>query len=285
VHDRFANSKFGQLEKEWIINYLKETHVEDNLVFGGELANLHTHSDNAAQHFKSTGALEAYAALWFKHGRPTLSTYHFGCPGHGKGPWDGIGGWLKNSLHRMVKGAQTSLQNLPGLQTCALTCAYDVYKVFKNTYDCPKWRERISTSTTAKLMHIHFIPCVSDVMSPERRLASNPEDKQATPHNPIERYKEKFVTISNIRNSYQFILVDRSAYNVRQRACWCLACLSSILHASRNGGVVPEILNCTSSCYAPALYAFDRYDNCTVIIIHNCNHVAYVRLVVNVVLE
>ena len=183
----------------------------------------------------------------------------------------------------MVKGAQTSLQNLPGLQTCALTCAYDVYKVFKKTYDCPKWRERISTSTTAKLMHIHFIPCVSGEMSVGHRLLQA-DNKRATPHNQIERYKEKFVTISNIRNSYQFILVDRSAYNVRQRACWCLACLSSILHASRNGGV-PEIPNCTSSCYAPALYAFDRYDNCTVIIIHNCNHVAYVRLVVNVVLE
>jgi hypothetical protein len=171
VHDRFANNKFGQLEKAWIINYLKETHVEDNVLFGGELAYLHTHFDNAAQHFKSTGALEAYAALWFKRGRPTLSTYHFGCPGHGKGPWDGIGGWLKNSLHTMVKGAQSSLQNLPGLKTCALTCAYDVYLVFKETYDCPKWRDRISTSTTAKLMHIHFIPCVSDVMSPELRYS------------------------------------------------------------------------------------------------------------------
>jgi hypothetical protein len=166
--------------------------------------------------------------------------------------WDGIGGWLKQSLHTMVEGAQTSLQNLPELKTCALTCAYDVYKVFKEIYDCPKWRERISTSTTTKLMHIYFIACVSDVMSPEQRLL-HAKDKQATPHNPIERYKEKCVTISDIRNSYQYILAYRSAYNVRQRACWCLACLSSILHASRNGGV-PEIPNCASSCYAPALY-------------------------------
>ncbi len=84
-----------------------------------------------------------------------------------------------------------------------------VHMMYTRSYDCPKWQERISTSTTAKLMHIHFIPCVSDVMSPERRLARNPEDKQATPINPIERYKEKFVTISDIRNSYQFILADR----------------------------------------------------------------------------
>ena len=223
MHDRFANNNFGKLEKAWLIDYLKMTHVEDNVVFGEEVLHLHTHSDNAAQHFKSTGALEAYAVLWFKNARPPLSTYHFGCPGHGKGPWDGIGGWLKNSLNTIVKGAQTSSRNLPGLETCALTCAYDVYKVFKETYDCTKWRNRISTSTTAKLMHIHFIPCVSDEMSADHRILQA-GNKRATPHNQIERYKEKFVTITNIRTCYQYILADRSAYNVRQRACWCVAC-------------------------------------------------------------
>ena len=111
VHDRFANNNFGKLEKAWLIDYLKLKHVEDNVVFGEEVLHVHTHSDNAAQHFKSTGALEAYAALWFQRFRPPKSTYHFGCPGHGKGPWDGIGGWLKNSLNTIVKGAQTSSRN------------------------------------------------------------------------------------------------------------------------------------------------------------------------------
>ena len=48
------------------------------------------HSDNASQHFKTVKALH-----WLSHLKerfPWLRTVRwcFGCPGHGKGPWDGI---------------------------------------------------------------------------------------------------------------------------------------------------------------------------------------------------
>ncbi len=68
-HDRFANDNFGKLERKWITEQTTICYL--------------------AQHFKSTGAMmEAYAALWYVqvNGATSLSTYHFGCPGHGKGP-------------------------------------------------------------------------------------------------------------------------------------------------------------------------------------------------------
>jgi hypothetical protein len=78
--------------KKWITECIKLHHLQDNLLFDEETRALHTHSaDNAPQHFKITGAMEAYAALWYVNGTSSLNT--------------------------IVQGAQTSSQNLPGLQT------------------------------------------------------------------------------------------------------------------------------------------------------------------------
>ena len=60
------------------------------------------HSDNAAQHFHSVKAM-----YWLSHLPSTFGWidrvyWAFGCPGHGKGPWDGIGALMKTMLRHSI---------------------------------------------------------------------------------------------------------------------------------------------------------------------------------------
>ncbi len=64
------------------------------------------HSCNASQHFKTVKALH-----WLSHLKerfPWLRTVRwcFGCPGHGKGPWDGIGAVIKSQLRLAITDKQ-----------------------------------------------------------------------------------------------------------------------------------------------------------------------------------
>ena len=70
------------------------------------------HSDNAAQHFKSSKSLYYFSnlkksnkdnddgVLPSRQHVPHFASvvWHFGAPGHGKGVWDGLGGVLKNYI-------------------------------------------------------------------------------------------------------------------------------------------------------------------------------------------
>jgi hypothetical protein len=83
-HDRHSANKFGELEKEWLAEYIADNCPED--LPTGKLEDVHCHSDNAGSHFKSTGSMEAFTHLWSAGGlrRKCRSTCHFGQPGHGK---------------------------------------------------------------------------------------------------------------------------------------------------------------------------------------------------------
>ena len=72
-----------------------------NDLTNGCIQRLHQHSDNASQHFKSTGAIEYFTSLIMKQGGPTecMYVYSFGAPGHGKGVFDGVEGTIKNKVH------------------------------------------------------------------------------------------------------------------------------------------------------------------------------------------
>ena len=59
-------------------------------------------SDNAAQHFKSKYTLR-FLSLYAKMFKLAHVVWDFGCPGHGKGPWDGLGGTLKSWMRRTAE--------------------------------------------------------------------------------------------------------------------------------------------------------------------------------------
>jgi hypothetical protein len=66
------------------------------------ISEFHIHSDGAASHFKQRRSL--LLVHWILQNVPAFRrvTWGFGCPGHGKGVWDGLGGTLKNTLLRYL---------------------------------------------------------------------------------------------------------------------------------------------------------------------------------------
>ena len=74
--------------------------------FKNRFKHLLINSDGAASHFKSKFTLQFICKLKLKliaNGyKFNRLTWYFGCPGHGKGTWDGLGGIIKNLLFRMI---------------------------------------------------------------------------------------------------------------------------------------------------------------------------------------
>jgi hypothetical protein len=83
-HDHFAMQHFTEKEFEFLEAYILEFFPNDPTK--GCIQRLHQHSDNASQHFKSTGAIEYFTLLIMKRGGPTECMYvhSFGAHGHGK---------------------------------------------------------------------------------------------------------------------------------------------------------------------------------------------------------
>ena len=107
-HDRFAMQHFSTAEMEWIEEYMNNEFPND--IPGGKIKHLYWRSDNAGQHFKSTGAIEFFTLLIRDRGGATKCSYFysFWAPGHGKGKFDGLGGAMKNKVHSLIKGCKAA---------------------------------------------------------------------------------------------------------------------------------------------------------------------------------
>ena len=97
IHNRYAMQKFTDDEMKFLEEYMNKN-FPDNIP-KKKISHLHQHSDNAV-HFKSTGAIHYFTTLIDDRGGPaeTAFIYSFGAPGHGKGPYDGIGGRWMNKV-------------------------------------------------------------------------------------------------------------------------------------------------------------------------------------------
>jgi hypothetical protein len=67
-HDRFAMQQFTDEELQYTENYMSGNFPND--LIKGHIKWLHQHSDNASQHFKSTGVLEYFTSLIKERGGP-----------------------------------------------------------------------------------------------------------------------------------------------------------------------------------------------------------------------
>ena len=97
IHDSYVMQHFTNHELNYLESYMKEHYPDD--IPKGSITRLHQHSDNAS-HFKSTGASAYFTTRINERGGPseTAFIYSFGALGHGKGPFDGIGGRWKNKI-------------------------------------------------------------------------------------------------------------------------------------------------------------------------------------------
>ena len=114
--------------------------------FGFEVVRLLMHSDNAASQFKNRSTLRYLTMLL---DLVKMAFWGFGCPGHGKGPWDGLAGMLKTWLRTQIKNRTLKLKN-----------PRNVYELLKGHFDTPEWRSEHSSTTISdiKIWYIHIKP-------------------------------------------------------------------------------------------------------------------------------
>ena len=71
-HDRHAMQHFTNTELKVLEELMRTTYPSDDP--DGKIKRLHTHSDNAGQHFKSTGSMHYYTTLALKTELTLLSS-------------------------------------------------------------------------------------------------------------------------------------------------------------------------------------------------------------------
>jgi hypothetical protein len=157
------------------------------------------HSDNASQHFKTVKALH-----WLSHLKerfPWLRTVRwcFGCPGHGKGPWDGIGAVIKSLLRLAITYNQCA--NPAGKISTALHC----YEHVCTTLCGPSWQPGRGAAIT-KFVTFY---------------ATNHEVDSQTRH--VNRYE--LSQCPGIMSSYSYFALEKDVVLQRRFDCNCHACL------------------------------------------------------------
>jgi hypothetical protein len=95
LHDSSATQHFMTLQMDW---FVKQKHLG---TMNETFSKHHIHSDNAGQHFKNKYSARFLTLYQIKYNLD-VTTWSFGCPGHGKGAWDGLGGTMKNWLGRQA---------------------------------------------------------------------------------------------------------------------------------------------------------------------------------------
>jgi hypothetical protein len=133
-HDCFTMQQFTDEELQYIENYMSDKFLND--LINRHIKRLHQHSDNASQHFKSTGALK-YTSLIKEQGGPTecVYVYSFGAPGHGKGVFDGVGRAIKNKVHSLIKATKTSDDGVPGVDSGYINNVLDVFQAIRHNIE------------------------------------------------------------------------------------------------------------------------------------------------------
>jgi hypothetical protein len=128
LHDTFFVRHFISdtlLERDgWLLNQTREPGLSSRIKA------IDICSDGAAAHFKQKGSIHFLSSL------QTFSyTWVFGCPGHGKGTWDGLGGIVKNKTGKLIKADDLFLSS-----------PHEVYKVIFELFASEKAQARFDAN-------------------------------------------------------------------------------------------------------------------------------------------
>jgi len=192
VHGRFPEEKFDQV---------------------------HIHSDNAAQHFKNSKTQRWVSHLYSAHNWIKNASWSFGCPGHGKGVWDGLGGVIKRRLREDITNG-----------TAKIAVPWDCYNHVVRTMDTPIWRAN----------HSHL-------KVSEFRFHWATTDKFGRPDKGLEY---EYTPLTGGHTTRQFVAVRNDVVGMRPFACWCGAC-RDFSPANSSGSIDGNtVKHCIGNCTA-----------------------------------
>ena len=162
-------------------------------------------SDGAAAHFKQKGSIHFLSSL-----NDFNYSWVFGCPGHGKGTWDGLGGIVKNKTGKLIKANDLFLSS-----------PYEVYKDIFDLFASEKAQARFHANpkTVIKEWKILWLPDI-DIIRPKINGISE---------NQISDLKA-FHGVGT-RGLFSFRVLHRDGFSVRLSGCHCSYC---------NRGFCPE---------------------------------------------
>ena len=122
----------------------------------------------------------------------------FGCPGHGKGPWDGLGAVLKQAVTR------DTLNNKILTESGYITTPREVSEHLRHKVDTDAWRAAHRTKTIKKITVLY---------SDHSEISERP----AVEHN--------FEQLTGKMTSFSYLMLGDELISRRERSCWCRACM------------------------------------------------------------
>ena len=239
VHDRRAMQHFTDYELKYLESYLLEYFPED--IPNGHITHLHQHSDNAASHFKNTGAINYFTTLINERGGPseTAFVYSFGAPGHGKGPFDGIGGRWKRKIDQCMSSAE--IEMLEFTESGYIHTVKDVYLALEYYFGRSEKKDS-QLAGRNPIHHYKFFCYLPD-------------------ENPIQRPDESYSTLEGITKRYQFAVKKEGVVYMRKRSHWCLDCMDSMFKGTLDWGLEHNIEHCKKSSATEngeSMYCFEK---------------------------
>ncbi|KAH8066725.1 hypothetical protein JL721_8088 [Aureococcus anophagefferens] len=166
-------------------------------------------SDNAASHFKSKYTLRFLSFFKSLYGLAHV-VWDFGCPGHGKGPWDGIAGMLKSWLRRTA--LTHSMDKVDrGPKDCAdrLRAHFET-NAWRAAHDAPKYKiKRVVVDWTGE----------GDIKRPSHWECG----AGGTVVHAVR--STEVAPLRGVSENYSYCMLRPGFVGVRRHTCWCKACL------------------------------------------------------------
>ena len=180
------------------------------------------HADNAV-HFKSSKNFH-----WWSNQRDTLSFIReiwlqYGCPGKGKGPWDGLGAMVKTKVRRDITDDRCLTVSK------RIRSALEVAEHLRNLFSTPEWLAKHSHMTINEIVVMYIDKDEKDTDYPQF-------------HWPV--VEPKYSTLTDISKKYCFWMRGGGRVAARRFCCFCEACCLAL--DGSDGAVTPllDIPNC-----------------------------------------
>ena len=195
-HDGYTTSHF--------LNKMLNEHWRERIE-SGEFWAFIGHSDNAS-HFKSGQMLNYWSEKKSELGLKFLRV-DFGCPGHGKGPWDGLGAVLKQTV------ARDSLNQKILTESGYITSPLEVSEHLKRRVDTDDWRAAHRDKTIKRITVIYT-------------------DHAQISERPVNEHD--YEALTGKMTSFSYLMLGREQIARRERSCWCGACMLAHQRDSAN---------------------------------------------------
>ena len=162
-------------------------------------------TDNAT-HFKSKEMLYYWSTRMDAIEFLRIVWVEFGCPGHGKGPWDGLGAMVKTKVARDLTNGQVLTPSGD------MDNALEVAQHCRGLFCTPEWLREHTYLEINEIVVMYLD--TSEIQRP-----ASPDDVSP---------------VNGILSHYSYMMLSRGIYAMREWSCWCPAC-------SRVRGRGPEL--------------------------------------------